>query len=337
MLVRALDLLLDAADELEARDHRPGPRVPGRPPWSGAPTASTPSRPPSGRSSRSGRCRCAATASGSPRARARHRGRQAVGRGRHVLQRRSRGRGLRVRALGLTPVPATQVLARDRHAELLYACASVGASVESFATRDPPPPAHRGARGRGAVPRRVAEGLERDAAQAQPGEVRAAQRSRPRAARQPAGRAGERRAVARARHLALVGRAHHPARLAAARVLRAGEVPQHRRGHARVPGADAGEPRRVVRARVQPAGAARAGRGGHDARRRVPRRAAQRDEHVGVSAVRSSTCCATTPTSSPRSATTASPRASTSAAALANVGRTFDGARRAVEPRAPVP
>ena len=35
--------------------------------------------------------------------------------------------------LGLRPVPATQVLARDRHAELLYACAAVGASVESFA------------------------------------------------------------------------------------------------------------------------------------------------------------------------------------------------------------
>jgi len=35
--------------------------------------------------------------------------------------------------LGLTPVPATQVIARDRHAELLYACASVGATVESFA------------------------------------------------------------------------------------------------------------------------------------------------------------------------------------------------------------
>ena len=28
--------------------------------------------------------------------------------------------------LGLTPVPATQVLARDRHAELLYACAAIG-------------------------------------------------------------------------------------------------------------------------------------------------------------------------------------------------------------------
>ncbi|MGH9182374.1 MAG: adenylosuccinate lyase [Acidimicrobiales bacterium] len=38
------------------------------------------------------------------------------------------------RALGLAPVPATQVVARDRHAEFLWACASVGASVEAFAT-----------------------------------------------------------------------------------------------------------------------------------------------------------------------------------------------------------
>jgi adenylosuccinate lyase len=37
-------------------------------------------------------------------------------------------------ALGLQPVPATQVVARDRPAEYLYACASVGASVELFAT-----------------------------------------------------------------------------------------------------------------------------------------------------------------------------------------------------------
>jgi adenylosuccinate lyase len=35
--------------------------------------------------------------------------------------------------VGLRPVPATQVLARDRHSELLYACASIGAAVESFA------------------------------------------------------------------------------------------------------------------------------------------------------------------------------------------------------------
>ena len=36
-------------------------------------------------------------------------------------------------ALGLTPVPSTQVIARDRHAELLYACASIGATIESGA------------------------------------------------------------------------------------------------------------------------------------------------------------------------------------------------------------
>ena len=35
--------------------------------------------------------------------------------------------------LGLRPVPATQVLARDRHAELMFACASLGATIESFA------------------------------------------------------------------------------------------------------------------------------------------------------------------------------------------------------------
>ncbi len=35
--------------------------------------------------------------------------------------------------LGLTPVPSTQVLARDRHAEVMGALAGVGASVESFA------------------------------------------------------------------------------------------------------------------------------------------------------------------------------------------------------------
>ena len=37
-------------------------------------------------------------------------------------------------ALGLQPVPATQVISRDRHAEYLWAAASVGASVEAFAT-----------------------------------------------------------------------------------------------------------------------------------------------------------------------------------------------------------
>ncbi len=35
--------------------------------------------------------------------------------------------------LGLSPVPATQVIARDRHAEVLYACASLGTAIEQFA------------------------------------------------------------------------------------------------------------------------------------------------------------------------------------------------------------
>ena len=37
-------------------------------------------------------------------------------------------------ALGLVPVPASQVLARDRHAEYLYACAAVGTTIETIAT-----------------------------------------------------------------------------------------------------------------------------------------------------------------------------------------------------------
>ena len=36
-------------------------------------------------------------------------------------------------ALGLVPTPATQVVARDRHAQFLYACAAVGSTCESVA------------------------------------------------------------------------------------------------------------------------------------------------------------------------------------------------------------
>ena len=35
-------------------------------------------------------------------------------------------------ALGLVAVPATQVISRDRHAEVLYACAAVGATIEQL-------------------------------------------------------------------------------------------------------------------------------------------------------------------------------------------------------------
>ena len=78
--------------------------------------------------------------------------------------------------------------------------------------RDPPSAAHRGPRGRGAVPLRAAEGLERDAPQAQPDRERAHLRPGAGAARQRPGGRRERRAVARARHLALGRRARDPAR-----------------------------------------------------------------------------------------------------------------------------
>jgi adenylosuccinate lyase len=37
-------------------------------------------------------------------------------------------------ALGLTPAPATQVIARDRHAEYFYACAAIGSTIELMCT-----------------------------------------------------------------------------------------------------------------------------------------------------------------------------------------------------------
>ena len=67
--------------------------------------------------------------------------------------------------------------------------------------RDPPPAAHRGRRGRGAV-HRGPEGLLGDAAQEEPDHLRADLRPRARDARLRARGAREHRALARARHLA---------------------------------------------------------------------------------------------------------------------------------------
>jgi len=74
------------------------------------------------------------------------------------------------------------------------------------------PPAHRGARGAGAVRPRP-EGLLGHAPQAQPDRLRAHQRPGPGAARQRDGRPRGHPALARARHLALVGRAGRAAGL----------------------------------------------------------------------------------------------------------------------------
>ena len=154
-LTRACDLMLDAADELESAiaararefrdtaDGRPHPRHPRR-----AHDVRRQAR--------------ALGAAGAPRPRAACAGRATRSRSASCRARSARYSNVdpAVEAyvcerLGLAPVPATQVIARDRHAELLYACASLGATHRVVRARDPPPAAHRGARGRGAVPRRA--------------------------------------------------------------------------------------------------------------------------------------------------------------------------------------
>ena len=118
------------------------------------------------------------------------------------------------KALGLTPEsdfdpghparPARDVLRRARRHRQLDRAAS---------DRSAAPAAHRGARGRGILLAR-AEGLERDAAQAQPGAEREPHGPGPRGARRGGAGDGERGAVARARHFALVSRAlHRPRRV----------------------------------------------------------------------------------------------------------------------------
>ena len=97
---------------------------------------------------------------------------------------------------------STQVVPRDRHAELLQAIALAGAGLERLATeirhlqrtevREAEEPFRAGQQ----------KGSQRDAAQAQPDHHRAHHRPGARAARQRHGRGRERRPLARARHLA---------------------------------------------------------------------------------------------------------------------------------------
>ena len=163
--------LLDAVDDARGGDRGPGPRAPRHADGRAHPRRPRRARPRSGPSSRCGPCSCAATASASrgpatPIAVGKLSG--AVGTYSNVDPEVEayvcEQLGLHAGAghPGDRPRPPRRVPVRVRVGR--------GASIEAFATRDPPPPAHRGARGRGAVPRRRAEGLERDAAQAQPGE-----------------------------------------------------------------------------------------------------------------------------------------------------------------------
>ena len=110
------------------------------------------------------------------------------------------------------------------------------------------------------------------------------------AARQRPGRARGRGAVARARHLPLVGRADHPARLDDPARPHAAARAGARRGDGRRRRADAGQPRADPRRAVLPAGAAGPRRGRDDPGRRLPDRAAAGPARRSTSAGRCASC-----------------------------------------------
>ena len=184
--------------------------------------------------------------------------------------------------LGLRPAPATQVIARDRHAEVLYACAALGSSIESFALEV-----------RHLQRTEVAEVQEPFAAGAQKGSSAMPHKRNPWRSEQLCGLARVLRGNLQAgfEDVALwherdmshssVERIVLADSLILA-VLHDRPVPRHRRRHDRRRGPHACQPRRVARAGVQRGGAARAGRGRTRARRRLPTRAAGSDAHVGA-------------------------------------------------------
>ena len=207
--------------------------------------------------------------------------REAVRRRRPVRRDRSRGRADRLRArragagaeLDADPAarPACRGAVRARARRLV---------ARPLRHGDPASRAHGGARGRGALRPRP-EGLVGDAAQAEPHHRGADLRARPRRPCQRDRRPGERRAVARARHLALVGRADRRARLVPRARLRARPVRVARGGPGREARAHARQPGVQPRALLQPAAPARPRRERAGSGRGVPPRPAPRDACVG--------------------------------------------------------
>ncbi len=129
-----------------------------------------------------------------------------------------------MRKLGLeTANVTTQIIQRDRHAAYLSAIAVLGASLEKMATEIRALQRSDIAEAEEPFVAR-AEGLERDAAQAQSDPLRARRRHGAAAARERARLARERRALARARHQPFVGRARYYPRFDDARRLHAREV-----------------------------------------------------------------------------------------------------------------
>ena len=162
------------------------------------------------------------------------------------------------KAMGLAVEPiSTQIIPRDRHA-MYFATLGRGRLLDRAAGhRNPPSAAHRSAGG-GRVLLREAEGLLGDAAQAQSGAVGKRHRPGAHGARLCAAGDGERRALARARHLAFVRRAHDRAGRDGDARLRAGAARRPDRQAAGLSGDDAEESRQARRADPFAAGADRA-------------------------------------------------------------------------------
>ena len=139
-------------------------------------------------------------------------GGRALRRGRHLRRQRPRDRGRRAAPARSEPrgrLHAGGAARPPRRAAGGHRAR--GRRAGALRDRDPPPAAHRGARGGGALPGGSAEGLLGHAPQAQPDRQRAHHGHRPASARLRPGRAGERGPVARARHLALGGGTGDPA------------------------------------------------------------------------------------------------------------------------------
>ncbi len=206
---------IEAAAALEAAIAARARELPRHRRWSGAPTASTPSPPRSGPSSRSGRCRCAATARAWP--------------GPATPSRSASSRARSAPTPTSTPrsrPTCASARARGRCRPRRCSPATATPSCSTRARRSAPPSRRSPLEIRHLQRTEVREVEEPFRAGAQKGSSAMPHKRNPVKCEQLCGlarvlrgnlqrRAGERRAVARARHLALVGRAHHPPRLAA--------------------------------------------------------------------------------------------------------------------------
>ena len=212
-------LLLAGRRSRARRRDRASPRSTATRSASAARTGSMPSRRHSAGSSRAGPSSSTATETRLARALETNRVGQLSGTVGTYAGRRAGGRTDRLRTARARARSALDAgdLARPPRRTALGARARCDVA-RPLRDRDPPSRAHRGARGRGAV-HGGNEGLLGDAAQAQSEGRRADLRPRAGGAGGGDRRARERAALARARHLAFVGRARrHPGRVPGARL-----------------------------------------------------------------------------------------------------------------------